>query len=78
MIRTALSRTVGVQYAMTDAWIGNRITVQFENGTVITGTISLVNTWGDSNEYYGSEYYDSEGILLYSTTWDDVEVRVSG
>ena len=36
MIRTALSRTVGVQYAMTDAWIGNRITVQFENGTVIT------------------------------------------
>ena len=73
MIRTALSRTVGVQYAMTDAWIGNRITVQFESGTVITGTISLVNTWGD-----GSEYYDSEGILLYSTTWDDVEVRVSG
>ena len=58
---------------MTDAWIGNRITVQFENGTVITGTISLVNTWGD-----GNEYYDSEGILLYSTTWDDVEVRVSG
>ena len=73
MIRTALSRTVGVQYAMTDAWIDNRITAQFENGTVITGTIYLVRTWG-----YGSEYYDSEGILLYSTTWDDVEVRVSG
>ena len=73
MIRTALSRTVGVQYGMTDAWIGNRITVQFENGTVITGTIYLVRTWG-----YGSEYYDSEGILLYSTTWDDVEVRVNG
>ena len=73
MIRTALSRTVEVQYAMTDAWIGNRITAQFENGTVITGTIYLVRTWG-----YGSEYYDSEGILLYSTTWDDVEVRVSG
>lgn len=72
MIRTALSRTVGVQYAMTDAWIGNRITVQFESGTVITGTISLVNTWGD-----GNEYYDSEGILLYSTTWDDVEARVN-
>ena len=73
MIRTALSRTVGVQYAMTDAWIGNRITAQFENGTVITGTIYLVRTWG-----YGSEYYDREGILLYSTSWDDVEVRVNG